>query len=296
MQPRRLEGAKTIDVVPDESSTLRVFVVALLVIAAACAGSCGRAERSVGEQADLVLRGGRIVTLDDRFPRPRRSPCGADGLSPLERPPKSHRMSDASTEVIELHTRFAMPGFIEGHGHFTGIGENKMNLDLVRTTSWDEIVQAGRAGGRERQAGTVDCRARVASGEVDVRSRAERRRISPPRVARHVSPANPVVLTHASGHASFVNAKAMELSSISRTTANPNGGEIREGSARKSHRAPAGDGGRPGASRRRRADTDGRGGGSARRSVRSSSRTRKWCRRASPAFRMPARRSTSSIG
>jgi predicted amidohydrolase YtcJ len=35
-----------------------------------------------------------------------------------------------------------------------------------------------------------------------------------------------VVLTHASGHASFVNAKAMELSGITKTTANPTGGEI----------------------------------------------------------------------
>ena len=41
-----------------------------------------------------------------------------------------------------------------------------------------------------------------------------------------VSPNNPVVLTHASGHASFVNQKAMELSNITKTTPNPNGGEI----------------------------------------------------------------------
>ena len=33
-----------------------------------------------------------------------------------------------------------MPGFIEGHGHFTGIGEGKLNLELMNTKSWDEIV------------------------------------------------------------------------------------------------------------------------------------------------------------
>jgi predicted amidohydrolase YtcJ len=41
-----------------------------------------------------------------------------------------------------------------------------------------------------------------------------------------VSPNNPVILTHASGHASFANAKAMQLSNITKDTANPNGGEI----------------------------------------------------------------------
>jgi predicted amidohydrolase YtcJ len=41
-----------------------------------------------------------------------------------------------------------------------------------------------------------------------------------------VSPNNPVLLTHASGHASFANALAMKLSGVSRTTKNPEGGEI----------------------------------------------------------------------
>ncbi|MDF2759760.1 MAG: Amidohydrolase 3, partial [Thermomicrobiales bacterium] len=41
-----------------------------------------------------------------------------------------------------------------------------------------------------------------------------------------VSPNNPVVLTHASGHATFVNAKAMELSDITAATKDPEGGDL----------------------------------------------------------------------
>ena len=41
-----------------------------------------------------------------------------------------------------------------------------------------------------------------------------------------VSPNNPVLLTHASGHASFANAKAMELSKVTGQTPNPQGGEF----------------------------------------------------------------------
>ena len=41
-----------------------------------------------------------------------------------------------------------------------------------------------------------------------------------------VSAANPVLLTHASGHASFVNGKAMQEAGITRETKNPSGGEI----------------------------------------------------------------------
>lgn len=41
-----------------------------------------------------------------------------------------------------------------------------------------------------------------------------------------VTPDNPVALTHASGHASFFNARAMQLAGIDGTTENPSGGEI----------------------------------------------------------------------
>jgi predicted amidohydrolase YtcJ len=44
-----------------------------------------------------------------------------------------------------------------------------------------------------------------------------------------VSPNNPLILTHASGHAAFVNKRAMELANITRRTPNPPGGEIVKG-------------------------------------------------------------------
>jgi predicted amidohydrolase YtcJ len=119
-----------------------------------------------------------------------------------------------------------MPGFIEGHGHFAGIGENRLTLDLAGTASWDEIVQlvaqavtnarpgewiAGRGWHQEKWTS-------VPQPNVEgfpVHDALDK-----------VSPDNPVVLTHASGHASFANARAMALSGITRTTANPIGGEI----------------------------------------------------------------------
>jgi len=48
-----------------------------------------------------------------------------------------------------------------------------------------------------------------------------------------VSTNNPVLLSHASNHASFVNARAMEVSGITATTPNPAGGEILRDAAGK---------------------------------------------------------------
>ena len=33
-----------------------------------------------------------------------------------------------------------MPGFIEGHGHYMGLGRAKQILDLTKVRNWDEIV------------------------------------------------------------------------------------------------------------------------------------------------------------
>jgi predicted amidohydrolase YtcJ len=101
-----------------------------------------------------------------------------------------------------------------------------MILDLTQARSWDELVAMvaeaaeaaspgewifGRGWHQERWTGTP---AEAVDG------------VPPHRTLSAVSPANPVYLTHASGHASIANAKALELAGITRRTADPAGGTI----------------------------------------------------------------------
>ena len=204
-------------------------VAAFLLVSVTAAGlssACESRQGSAQEPADLVLRGGRILTLDDKLPEAEALAARGGRIVAIGTQADIAPYVGPSTQVIELNTGFAMPGFIEGHGHFVGIGENKMNLDLARTTSWDEIVEivaravesakpgqwiVGRGWHQEKWTSvpTPNVEGFPVHESLD-----------------KVSPVNPVVLTHASGHASFVNAKAMELSRIGGTTANPAGGEI----------------------------------------------------------------------
>ena len=108
-----------------------------------------------------------------------------------------------------------------------------------------------------------------------------------------VSPDNPVVLTHASGHASFVNGKAMELSGIDHAARRaPHGGESAQGRERRPDRPAAREGRGADHVGRRRAVAGGAAG--ARRARCWSSPTAKCCRRGSPASRTPAPRSPPS--
>ena len=44
------------------------------------------------------------------------------------------------TEIVELGGRLVVPGFIEGHGHYMGLGNSKTILDLNDAANWDAIV------------------------------------------------------------------------------------------------------------------------------------------------------------
>ena len=103
-----------------------------------------------GGEADLVLRGGKIVTLDDALGDVEALAVRDGIVVAAGSDDEIDAMIGADTRVIELDGRTAVPGFVEGHGHFTGIGRSLMNIDLRAARSWDEIVETIAAVAAER--------------------------------------------------------------------------------------------------------------------------------------------------
>jgi hypothetical protein len=214
--------------------TARLRAIVLFVVAACISGvvfasawtALPRQQGPAPEAADLVLRGGRIVTLDADVPEGQALAARNGAIVAVGSNADVARYVGPSTQVIELNGQLAIPGFIEGHAHFTGIGEGKLNLDLMDTKSWDEIVQLvaqavekakpgewiyGRGWHQEKWSATPKPNVEGFPTHASL---------------DRVSPNNPVLLTHASGHASFANKMAMDLSKLTRDTANPPGGEV----------------------------------------------------------------------
>jgi predicted amidohydrolase YtcJ len=187
----------------------------------ACAGSPATTDR-----ADLVLRGGRIVTLDSDRPEAtalaardgRIVAVGADeGVSDWIGP---------DSRVIELDGRLAVPGLIEGHGHFASLGRSARILRLARYRTWDEIVAAVAEAAADAPAGTWIFGRGWHQEKWDATPEPQVEGFPVHSGLSRVSPENPVVLGHASGHASMVNAAAMAAAGIDRDTPDPEGGEI----------------------------------------------------------------------
>jgi predicted amidohydrolase YtcJ len=192
----------------------------------ACSALAAFAQPQSSQYADLVLRNGKIVTLNSATPVAQAVSIRGDRIVALGRDADAARWTGPGTKVIDLRGMLAVPGFIEGHGHFTGVGEFRLGLDLRDARTWDDIVaQVARAAKQAKPGEWI-----VGRGW----HQSKWDRTPEPNVEGFpldaslsaVSPHNPVLLTHASGHAAFVNAKAMEVAGITRNTPNPNGGEI----------------------------------------------------------------------
>jgi predicted amidohydrolase YtcJ len=178
------------------------------------------------EPADLVLRGGRVVTLDDARPEGQALAVRDGRIVAAGSDEEIAELVGSRTETIELEGRLVIPGFIEGHGHFTGLGSSLMILDLRQAESFDGIVAlvADAAQGAERDAWIVGRgwhqEKWVTRPERNVEGYPVHDSLS------EVSPENPVSLRHASGHATLVNRRAMDLAGIGSETPDPDGGKI----------------------------------------------------------------------
>ncbi len=133
---------------------------------------------------------------------------------------------DGKTNIVDLQGRTVIPGFIEGHGHLMGIGFAQLNLDLMNVANYEALV--------EKVAVAVDS---AEKGEwILGRGWHQSKWVPQPgkmvdgfqthKRLSEVSPDNPVFLVHASGHAGFANAKAMEIAGITKDTEFSGNGEI----------------------------------------------------------------------
>lgn len=216
-----------------------------LLIAAAAAGAGGSAGGAVGRSAlaiasgaraaagqatpaaaDLLLTNGRVLTVDAQRPEAQAVAVRGDRIVAVGASDEIGRYRGPATEVIDLHGQLVIPGFIESHGHFSGVGEAALELKLMDATSWPQILERVAAAARDARPGAW----------IVGRGWHQEKWAGPPSPAVEgfpthasldaASPRNPVLLTHASGHAAFVNAEALRLSKITRATPNPAGGEI----------------------------------------------------------------------
>jgi predicted amidohydrolase YtcJ len=191
--------------------------------------ACTPAASVPADPADLLLVNGRIVTVDSAHPAAEAIAIKGDRIMALGTTAEIDKLKGPATRRIDLQGKLAIPGFIEGHGHFLGLGDSRMHLNLSTVENWDNVVAMVGASAQDIAAGAW----------ISGRGWHQEKWNKPPVPAVEgmpthasldsVAPDNPVILSHASGHAAFVNGAALRIAGITKATRNPPGGEILRG-------------------------------------------------------------------
>jgi hypothetical protein len=203
-------------------TSFRFLGIILFLAAISLFFSCARKP----EPADLVIMNGKIVTVDEAKPEARALAVRGDLIAAVGTDKEIKAYIGPATKVIDLEGKLAIPGFIDSHGHFTGIGEARLELDLTKAKNWDEIVAMVKDAVQKAKPGEWILGRGWHQEKWDKTPQPNIDGLPFHHALSKVSPQNPVLLTHASGHSCLANAKAMELAKITKKTPNPRGGEI----------------------------------------------------------------------
>ncbi len=178
------------------------------------------------QEADTILLNGNVYTVDPANPTAQAIAIKDGLILRIGTNDDMAELNGEKTEVIDLNGQFTMPGFIEGHGHFSGMGYSLIDLNFLKSKNWDEIVATvGEAAKKAKPGEWI-----VGRGwHQEKWNEALEKHVQGYPYHDHlseVSPNNPVVLWHASGHALIANKSAMDAASISKETPDPVGGHI----------------------------------------------------------------------
>ena len=185
------------------------------------------------QKADMIIHNGMIYTMNDLNPTAEAVAVSSGKIIALGKYTDLDPLITPRTKIINLRGATMTPGIIEGHGHFYGLGLAKMQLDLSKTESYQDLIDMVSDAVKNSKPGEwILGRGWHQSKWNDdkndfVKGFQTHERLS------EISPNNPVWLKHASGHAGFANQKAMDIAGVNKETEFGFGGEIIKDLSRK---------------------------------------------------------------
>lgn len=124
------------------------------------------------------------------------------------------------TRTIDLGGAMVVPGLVDAHAHLSGLGQALESVDLVGTTSYEEVIQRLQQMARSLPEGEW-----ITGRGWDQNDWSEQ---AFPTIAEldQAIPDHPVAVTRIDGHALLANSRALERAGIDASTPDPPGGSI----------------------------------------------------------------------
>jgi len=185
-------------------------------VAALAPVSALQAMNGGGARADLIIRNGRIYTMDDSLPMAESVAVLGDRIIAVGSNDEIRSLQGPQTRIIDASGCTVTPGFIDSHSHPDGSNEvTGANVDL---RSIREIKAAMHA-----EAGRTPPGQWVIGNKYDDTKLAEERPVNRHDLDEAV-PLQPAIIRHRGGHTAVLNSRGLEVAGITIDTPDPEGG------------------------------------------------------------------------
>jgi predicted amidohydrolase YtcJ len=200
---------------------------ALVFFAIVVLSGCSRPDaQDAAPVADLLLINADVVTVDTARPHAEAVAIKDDLILDVGSSEEMLKHRGEHTEVIDLQGQMVVPGFIEGHGHYTSFGGSLLILDFRHARSFAEIVSMVADAVADTPAGEWIVGRGWHQDKWESKESVLVEGLPVHDSLSEATPDHPVMLIHTSGHAVFVNQRAMTLVEVDGNTEPPPGGEI----------------------------------------------------------------------
>ncbi|WP_420320079.1 amidohydrolase [Flagellimonas sp.] len=169
------------------------------------------------EQADLIVYNANIYTVDASFSKADAFAI-KDGKFVAVGEKETIAKSFISENQMDANGKTIVPGLIDAHCHFYGLGMNQQVVDLVGTESYDEVLERVSVFQKENPSNFIQGRG-WDQNDWEVKEFPTKEKLDA------LFPDTPVALRRIDGHALLVNQKALDLAGIT-TETQVTGGEI----------------------------------------------------------------------
>lgn len=196
--------------------------LALFAAVLVSAASASEDAMTPPDRADLILHGGRVLTMLETEPAPAPTAVAVAGGRILYVGDDQGALALAApgAQVIDVKKGTIIPGFIDSHAHLYGLGKALAEIDLRGAATVEEAVaRVAQAAAANPGRGWLEGRG-WDQNDWPVKEYPHREMLDA--VARK----RPILLRRVDGHAAWASTAALALAGVTAATPDPAGGSI----------------------------------------------------------------------
>ena len=168
-------------------------------------------------EVDMVVTNANVYTVDDGASKAQAFAV-KDGKFVAVGSTEEILHTYTSTKTVDAAGKTILPGLIDAHCHFYGLGMQQQKVDLVGTKSYDEVLDRIVSFQKQKNVSFITGRG-WDQNDWEVQEFPTKEKLD------SLFPDTPVAVRRVDGHAMLVNQKALDMAGITEATKVP-GGEV----------------------------------------------------------------------